>query len=32
MLAQAFPIELRYEIYEDEGADNQTLTHQGIWQ
>ena len=32
MFAQIFPIELHYEIYEDDGDGNQTLTHQGIWQ
>lgn len=32
MLAQAFPMELRYEIYEDEGNANSRLTFQGIWQ
>lgn len=31
MLSQAFPIDLHYEIYEDEG-DDQRLTYQGIWQ
>ena len=32
MLAQAFPMELRYEIYEDQGNGNRWLTFQGIWQ
>lgn len=32
MLGQAFPIDLHYEIYEEEGAGNRRLTHQGIWQ
>lgn len=32
MLSQAFPIELHYVIYEDEGNGNQTITHQGVWQ
>ncbi|HEY5729154.1 MAG TPA: OsmC family protein [Anaerolineales bacterium] len=32
MLSQAFPIDLHYEIYEDEGDGDQRLTHQGIWQ
>jgi putative redox protein len=32
MLAQVFPIELHYEIYEDEGYGTRRLTHQGIWQ
>lgn len=32
MLEQAFPMDLHYEIYEDEGAEGQRLTHQGIWQ
>jgi len=32
MLEQAFPMDLHYEIYEDEGDGNNRLTHQGIWQ
>lgn len=32
MLAQAFPMELHYEIYEDEGDGNRRLTCQGVWQ
>jgi putative redox protein len=32
MLAQAFPMELHYEIYEEEGDENRRLTAQGIWQ
>ena len=32
MLAQVFPMELHYEIYEDEGEGNRRLTSQGIWQ
>lgn len=32
MLAQAFPLELRYEIYEEEGDGTTRLTSQGIWQ
>jgi len=32
MLAQAFPMELRYEIYEEEGNGSRRLTSQGIWQ
>jgi len=32
MFSQVFPIDLHYEIYEDEGDGNQALTHQGIWQ
>ena len=32
MLAQVFPMELHYEIYEDEGDGIQRLTYQGIWQ
>ena len=32
MLEQAFPIDLRYEIYEDEGDGNSRLAYQGIWQ
>jgi len=32
MLEQAFPMDLNYEIYEDEGDGNKRLTYQGIWQ
>jgi putative redox protein len=32
MLAQVFPMELHYEIYEDEGDAIKRLTYQGIWQ
>lgn len=32
MLGQALPIDLYYEIYEDDGDGHQQLTHQGIWQ
>ena len=32
MLEKAFPIELRYEIYEEEGNGSRRLTYQGIWQ
>jgi len=32
VLGQAFPIDLHYEIYEDEGDGNKHLTYQGIWQ
>lgn len=32
MLEQAFPMDLHYEIYEDEGDGNKRLTSQGIWQ
>jgi putative redox protein len=32
MLAQVFPMELHYEIYEEEGDGNRRLTSQGIWQ
>jgi putative redox protein len=32
MLAQVFPMELHYEIYEDEGNGNRRLTSQGIWE
>ena len=32
MLAQAFPMDLHYEIYEDEGDGNKRLTYQGAWQ
>lgn len=32
MLAQAFPMELRYEIYEVEGEGDRRLISHGIWQ
>jgi len=32
MLQQAFPMDLHYEIYEDEGEGNRRLTYQGVWQ
>jgi putative redox protein len=32
MLAQVFPMEMHYEIYEDEGNGNRRLAAQGIWQ
>jgi len=32
MLAQAFPMELHYEIYEDLGEGNRRLAVQGMWQ
>ena len=32
MLAQAFPVELHYEIYEDAGNGDRQLTFQGMWQ
>jgi len=32
MLGQVFPMELRYEIYEEEGNGNRRLTAEGIWQ
>lgn len=32
MLEQAFPMDLHYEIYEDEADGNKHLTYQGIWQ
>ena len=32
MLGQAFPIESRYEIYEEEGEGNRRLVAEGIWQ
>lgn len=32
MLLQAFPMDLHYEIYEDEVDGNKRLTHQGVWQ
>lgn len=31
MLAQAFPIDLHYEIYEDEGGGEKRLLYQGVW-
>jgi len=31
MFAQVFPIDLQYEVYEDEGSDGKRLTHQGVW-
>lgn len=31
MLEQTFPIEMHYEIYEDEGNGNRRLTHYGAW-
>ena len=31
MLEHAFPIDLHYEIYEDEGNGNQRMTHYGTW-
>jgi putative redox protein len=32
MLAYVFPMELHYEIYEEEGDGTRRLTFQGIWQ
>jgi putative redox protein len=32
MLERAFPIQVCYEIYEDEGNGFRRLTHQGTWQ
>lgn len=32
MLSQAFPIEVRYEIYEEEENGEKRLTYQGTWQ
>ena len=32
MLGQVFPIDLHYEIYEDDGDNQLRLVHQGIWQ
>ena len=32
MLEQAFPMDLHYEIYEDEGGGNKRMIHQGAWQ
>ena len=32
MLEQAFPMDLQYEIYEDEGDGGKRLTYHGVWQ
>ncbi|HXQ32724.1 MAG TPA: hypothetical protein VN843_01760, partial [Anaerolineales bacterium] len=32
MLEQVFPMDLHYEIYEDEPDGMKRLTYQGIWQ
>ena len=32
MLEQAFPMDLHYEIYEDEGGGDKRMTYQGVWQ
>lgn len=32
MFAQVVPIDLQYEIYEDDGGGERRLIHQGIWQ
>jgi putative redox protein len=32
MLAQVFPVEMHYEIYEDKGEGNRRLTSHGTWQ
>lgn len=32
MLAQVFPMELHYEIYEEDGEGSRRLTSQGVWQ
>ena len=32
MLGQVFPMEVHYEIYEEEGNGNRRLTAEGIWQ
>ena len=32
MFAQVFPIDLHYEIYEDEESGNKRLIYQGAWQ
>jgi putative redox protein len=32
MLQQAFPMDLHYEIYEEQGDGNKRLAHQGVWQ
>lgn len=31
MLEQAFPIELQYEIYEEEGGGGKRMVYQGVW-
>ncbi|HUG33903.1 MAG TPA: OsmC family protein [Anaerolineales bacterium] len=32
MLEQAFPMDLHYEIYEDEGGGDKRLVYEGVWQ
>ena len=32
MLLRAFPMDLQYEIYEEEVGGNKRLIHQGVWQ
>lgn len=32
MLAQAFPMDLRYEIYEEDDSGDRRLVTQGVWQ
>jgi len=32
MLAQVFPIDLKYEIYETDGENAETLTYKGTWE
>ncbi len=32
MFGQIFPIDLQYEIYEDESDENKRLVYQGVWQ
>lgn len=32
MPSQVFPMDLHFEIYENEGDDGQRLAHQGVWQ
>ena len=32
MFSQLFPIDLQYEIYEDDGDENKHLVYQGVWQ
>ena len=32
MLTQVFPIDMRYEIYEEEANGEKHLTYQGLWQ
>ncbi len=32
MFEQVIPLDMQYEIYEDEGDGNKRLTYQGVWQ